>query len=79
MKHLALAAQLATLTMAWSSNRADAMAAAAMFSVLPPPCPELLTLLSVSPAAGVESFSESATHPTNPSTRQPTMKRPSNR
>jgi len=34
MKHLALAAQLATLTMAWSSNRADAMAAAAMFSVL---------------------------------------------
>lgn len=34
MKHLALAAQLATLTLSWSSNRADAMAAAAMFSVL---------------------------------------------
>ena len=34
MKHLALFAQLATLTMSWSSNRADAMAAAAMFSVL---------------------------------------------
>lgn len=34
MKHLALAAQLATLILSWSSNRADAMAAAAMFSVL---------------------------------------------
>lgn len=34
MKHLALAAQLATLTLSWSSNRADAMAAAAMFCVL---------------------------------------------
>lgn len=34
MKHLALAAQIATLTMSWSSNRADAMAAAAAFSVL---------------------------------------------
>ena len=34
MKHLALAAQIATLTLSWSSNRADAMAAAAMFSVL---------------------------------------------
>ena len=34
MKHLALAAQLVTLTMSWSSNRADAMAAAAAFSVL---------------------------------------------
>ena len=34
MKHLALFAQIATLTMSWSSNRADAMAAAAMFCVL---------------------------------------------
>lgn len=34
MKHLALAAQIATLTLSWSSNRADAMAAAAAFSVL---------------------------------------------
>ena len=34
MKHLALFAQIATLTLSRSSNRADAMAAAAMFSVL---------------------------------------------
>jgi len=34
MKHIALIAQIATLTMSWSSNRADAMAAAAAFSVL---------------------------------------------
>ena len=34
MKHIALFAQVATLTMSWSSNRADAMAAAAIFAVL---------------------------------------------
>ena len=34
MKHLALFAQVATLTMSWSSNRSDAMAAAAIFAVL---------------------------------------------
>lgn len=34
MKHLALAAQIATLTLSWSSNRADAIAAAAIFAVL---------------------------------------------
>ncbi len=34
MKHLALFAQIATLTMSWSSNRSDAMAAAAIFAVL---------------------------------------------
>lgn len=34
MKHIALFAQIATLTMSWSSNRADAMAAAAIFAVL---------------------------------------------
>ena len=34
MKYAALFAQIATLTMSWSSNRADAMAAAAIFAVL---------------------------------------------
>ena len=34
MKYIALAAQIATLTMSWSSNRADAMAGAAVFAVL---------------------------------------------
>ena len=34
MKYLALFAQIATLTMSWSSNRSDAMAAAAIFAVL---------------------------------------------
>ena len=34
MKHIALFAQIAALTMSWSSNRADAMAAAAIFAVL---------------------------------------------
>ncbi len=34
MKHIALIAQIVTLTLSWSSNRSDAMAAAAMFSVL---------------------------------------------
>ena len=34
MKHIALFAQVATLTMSWTSNRADAMAAAAIFAVL---------------------------------------------
>lgn len=34
MKHIALFAQIATLTMSWSSNRSDAMAAAAIFAVL---------------------------------------------
>ena len=34
MKHIALIAQVATLSLSWSSNRADAMAAAAAFSVL---------------------------------------------
>ena len=34
MKHIALFAQIATLTMSWSSNRSDAMAGAAIFAVL---------------------------------------------
>ena len=34
MKYAALIAQIATLTMAWSSNHANAMAAAAAFAVL---------------------------------------------
>ena len=34
MKYIALFAQIATLTMSWSSNRSDAMAAAAIFAVL---------------------------------------------
>lgn len=34
MKYAALFAQIATLTMSWSSNRSDAMAAAAIFAVL---------------------------------------------
>ena len=34
MKYAALFAQVATLTMSWSSNRSDAMAAAAIFAVL---------------------------------------------
>ncbi len=34
MKHIALFAQIATLTMSWSSNRSDAMGWAAAFAVL---------------------------------------------
>ena len=34
MKHIVLAMQIAALTASWSSNRADAMDAAAVFSVL---------------------------------------------
>jgi len=34
MKYAALFAQVAMLTLCWSSNRADAMAAAAIFAVL---------------------------------------------
>ena len=34
MKHIALIAQVITLSLSWSSNRADAMASAAAFSVL---------------------------------------------
>lgn len=34
MKHIVLALQIAALTAIWSSNRADAMAAAAIFAVL---------------------------------------------
>jgi hypothetical protein len=34
MKHIALIAQVATLSMSWSSNSATAMAGAAAFSVL---------------------------------------------
>ena len=34
MKHIVLALQIAALTGSWSSNRADAMAAAAIFAVL---------------------------------------------
>ncbi len=34
MKHIALFAQISAFTMSWSSNRADAMAAAAIFAVL---------------------------------------------
>ena len=34
MKHIVLALQIAALTASWSSNRADAMAAAAIFAVL---------------------------------------------
>lgn len=34
MKHIVLAMQIAALTASWSSNRADAMAAAAIFAVL---------------------------------------------
>ena len=34
MKYIALAAQIAALTVGFSANRADALAAAAMFAVL---------------------------------------------
>lgn len=34
MKHIVLGLQIAALTASWSSNRADAMAAAAIFAVL---------------------------------------------
>ena len=34
MKHIALFAQIAALTMSWSSNRSDAMGWAAAFAVL---------------------------------------------